>query len=272
MTLSKLKQVSLLLIPANLLLFYIVTKLSNVFFAGVMTLLTVMISIFFIQIERKSLRLKYIEEYKFSDIVIQKFRSEYKGLSAYQLEAVVTGLKQFFMIYSICRSDGKQPKNGFMMPSRIVDELWHNFMLDSQNYAAFCKNAFGGMFHHKPGEDTGGNKKLSLVKSFPTELFNTYKYVKELKHYGMLSVISGVPVLFALDSALQVENGFYYDTQTMQNIELMMLQKTQEASSGSTGSCGGIMASDTVGGCSGGCSGGSCSSGSCGGGCGGGGD
>jgi hypothetical protein len=38
------------------------------------------------------------------------------------------------------------------MPSRAVDEAWHEFILDSPSYIRFCDHAFGQYLHHTPDE------------------------------------------------------------------------------------------------------------------------
>ena len=38
------------------------------------------------------------------------------------------------------------------MPSRVVDEAWHEFTLDSLAYVRFCNGAFGNYLHHTPEE------------------------------------------------------------------------------------------------------------------------
>jgi hypothetical protein len=38
------------------------------------------------------------------------------------------------------------------MPSRAVDDAWHEFILDSVAYTAFCDAAFGAYLHHTPDE------------------------------------------------------------------------------------------------------------------------
>jgi uncharacterized membrane protein YgcG len=38
------------------------------------------------------------------------------------------------------------------MPSRLVDEAWHEFILDSLSYIRFCETAFGEYLHHTPDE------------------------------------------------------------------------------------------------------------------------
>jgi hypothetical protein len=36
------------------------------------------------------------------------------------------------------------------MPSRLVDDAWHEFILDSRAYIDFCDRAFGEYLHHTP--------------------------------------------------------------------------------------------------------------------------
>jgi hypothetical protein len=38
------------------------------------------------------------------------------------------------------------------MPSRAVDDAWHEFILDSVSYTQFCESAFGEYLHHTPDE------------------------------------------------------------------------------------------------------------------------
>ena len=38
------------------------------------------------------------------------------------------------------------------MPSREVDEAWHEFILDTREYSGFCAAAFGEYLHHTPDE------------------------------------------------------------------------------------------------------------------------
>lgn len=41
------------------------------------------------------------------------------------------------------------------MPSRAVDEAWHEFILDTRAYTRFCEEAFGEYLHHTPDEAMG---------------------------------------------------------------------------------------------------------------------
>lgn len=266
MNLSMLRLIGWALVPLNVIGFLLIGKHTNFGVAIVVAPFAIALSLFVMYHFLRKARLDYIKNYQFPSIVMKKFMEQYPKLSMEDTKLVEIGLKQFFMLYALCQ-EGTKPKHGFLMPSRLVDELWHNFMLDSANYYKFCKHVYGGMFHHKPGPDNGGNKKLHLEKKFSKELTNTYEYLKKLKDYTAVATIGSVPVLFALDSLCRIENGFYYDSQVMINIEnAMRTQAVANSTSDSSGSCGGLIATDSAGSCSSG------DGGSCGGGCGGGGD
>ena len=38
------------------------------------------------------------------------------------------------------------------MPSQIVDDAWHEFILFTREYEVFCEKAYGYFLHHTPAE------------------------------------------------------------------------------------------------------------------------
>jgi hypothetical protein len=44
--------------------------------------------------------------------------------------------------------------DGGLVPSGVVDEFWHTFILFTRDYAAFCERHFGYFLHHTPTDDT----------------------------------------------------------------------------------------------------------------------
>jgi hypothetical protein len=42
------------------------------------------------------------------------------------------------------------PSARLSMPSVLVDDMWHKFLLHTRDYAAFCDAAFGRFLHHEP--------------------------------------------------------------------------------------------------------------------------
>jgi len=66
--------------------------------------------------------------------------------------AVEQGLRDWFVC---CAWRGKRELG---MPSKAVDEAWHELILDSVSYVEFCRTVFGTYLHHFPAgkaRDTG---------------------------------------------------------------------------------------------------------------------
>lgn len=47
-----------------------------------------------------------------------------------------------------------------LVPSREIDEFWHNHILYTQNYFNDCLNIFGHYLHHEPASPTDNSQKL----------------------------------------------------------------------------------------------------------------
>jgi hypothetical protein len=189
-------------------------------------------------------RAAFIERYKFPRQVLANFQTRHPQLDAAQVRMVERALRSYFLL--CLRSDFRV----LGMPSNAVDDLWHEFILDTRTYAAFCKRAFGRFLHHIPAGATppGWAHETSLGRTWRLGcLAEGLDPLKSLK----------LPMLFGLDSALAIAGGQVHDPAAMTAI----LQRKKKSSDG--GSCGG------AGGCAGDASG--CSSSGCSGGCGGGG-
>ncbi len=189
-----------------------------------------------------------------------KLALKFPALNSEQLDLVFRGLRQYFM--ACLDANVVNSKKTVGMPSKVVDEAWHEFILMSREYAAFCTKAFGRYLHHSPE----GTMKVPMENA----LANTLEQVKrQALSNTSLATLGGIPLLFALDSALAIEGGFKHDAHTIAAIE-----SRKAAATGSTGSCGSAGSCGASSG-SGDSDGGSCSSGSscsggggCGGGCG----
>lgn len=193
-------------------------------------------------------RERFVRRYTFSAELFAKVQEKYPLLEEKDLYLVAKALRQYFLAY--LRSGGKTVG----MPSRVVDEMWHEFILDTRKYTAFCKKAFGDYFHHIPASRS--QKGVPIANGM--QLTWRLACLEENLNPGKATRL---PLLFAIDEKLKIPNG---------NIHKRSPQVTG-AESGASG-CGGIACSGTStsdassccgdGGCSGGCSGG----------CGGGGD
>ncbi len=88
----------------------------------------------------------YITDYRFPIHIESRVRSRFPGLDDGGWELVERGLREWFVC---CAWRGRTVLG---MPSRAVDEAWHEFILDSRAYVRFCEVAFGEYLHHTPDE------------------------------------------------------------------------------------------------------------------------
>lgn len=89
---------------------------------------------------------RYIAKYEFPDYLWDRVFKRLPDLSRKQVELVERGLREWFVCCA-CRY-----RAVLGMPSRAVDEAWHELILDTRTYAAFCEAAFGEYLHHTPDE------------------------------------------------------------------------------------------------------------------------
>jgi hypothetical protein len=208
--------------------------------------------------KKQSERAAYIKAYHFPATLRGKMALKYPHLSLEQLELVYRGMRQYFLA---CL-DANVVKSGKSvgMPSKVVDELWHEFLLCSREYASFCDKAFGGFLHHTPDS--------SMKVPMHQALGNTLHHIKQRNNGATgIAMLAGIPLLFAIDNALAIEGGFKHDAASLAAIEAQ--RAAAAASSGSCGTGGGCGTSSGSGDSSGGsCSSSSCGGGGCGGGCG----
>jgi hypothetical protein len=193
----------------------------------------------YVAISRNGARLKresYIRQFVFPASILQSLKKIYPQLEERDLYLVARALRQYFLVHS--RSGNRTAG----MPSRVVDALWHEFILDTKTYHNFCSKAFGKYFHHIPAG------KVSSTNSRSEALRRTW-HLACLEENIDPKKATRLPLLFAIDSKMKIPDGHVYD--------LEVIRKAPKADSGDA--CGGF-----------GCSGGNCGADGCSGGCGGG--
>jgi len=199
-------------------------------------------------------RLQVIRQHVFPASLLRKLRDHHPQLDEKDSFLVARALRQYFLIHA---QMGPQALIG--MPSKVVDDLWHEFILDTRAYAAFCDRAFGHFFHHVPasstprGTDIDASLRCTWVMACREENINPDRPLR-------------LPLLFAIDAKLGIEAGQSY------NLKAMI--RPGDSASGCGGlACGGGGSSSDGGGSGGGGGdgggSGGCSGGGCGGGCGG---
>jgi hypothetical protein len=196
-------------------------------------------------------RRQFLEQYRVPDAVVDRFRQKHPGLNGAQEVLVREGLQQYFQICQRARG------RFVSMPSQVVDDLWHDFILFTRHYRNFCDKAFGRFLHHTPVE------AMSSPHLATAGIRRTWFHACRIEGINPKQP-ERLPLLFALDAQLGIAQGFFY-TLNCANAATSSGNTFCASSIGCGGSDSGC-AGDTGGGDSG--DGGS----SCGGGCGGGGD
>jgi hypothetical protein len=96
--------------------------------------------------ETRAKQREFIEGYEFPPGLLSKFSMRWPMLSTQQCVLVFDQLRSYFLrCHDAC---GKM----VAMPSRVADAAWHEFILFTRDYTAFCDSAFGFYLHHTPTE------------------------------------------------------------------------------------------------------------------------
>lgn len=142
-------------------------------------------------------RAEFIREFSLPPGLYDKLREKHHDLSLKDCQLVGHALRQFFLAYL------KSGKQYISMPSQVVDDLWHEFILYTRNYAQFCRRAFGGFLHHTPAAALGGPQRSN------EGLRRCWWQVCREENINPQRP-TRLPLLFALDRKLQIKNGFLY--------------------------------------------------------------
>ncbi len=142
-------------------------------------------------------RAEYIRTFRWPRGLLDRLEKHHPGFTRKDSALVSRGLRQFFLAYLM------SGKRYVSMPSQVADDLWHEFILYTREYDAFCRRAFGGFLHHTPAvvlsEQRKGNEGLRRVWWYCCK----YENIDPVKP-------TRLPLLFALDSKFNIAGGFVY--------------------------------------------------------------
>jgi len=164
------------------------------FYLYLWVIIIVCLAYFYSLWKKDSDRIIFISTYEVPSFIIDKFHTHYPELNEAEIEKVISGLKVYFMCS--VRNDAY-----IAMPSKVVDMLWHEFVLNTYEYEKFCDHAFGQFLHHIP-HTAQTNEGLKGM----------WRYA--CKQEGIDSVHPDrMPLLFGIDCELSIKNGSFYDMQ-----------------------------------------------------------
>lgn len=175
---------------------------------------------------RRSRQLAFIKSYRFHKSIREKVSEKYPHLDANQLYLVFRALRDYFWM---CNHAGRRM---VAMPSQVVDVAWHEFILFTRTYQAFCQKALGRFLHHTPTE----------AMRTPTTAQEGIKRAWRLacaREEINPGTPAKLPLIFAIDTMLQIPDGFNY----------VLDCRESEALAAGSGYCAGAI------GCASGCAG-----------------
>jgi hypothetical protein len=140
-------------------------------------------------------RINFINNYKLPIAVINKFYKHYPKLTPIQISQAVSGLKVYLIL---CLKN----ETYTFVPSKAVDTLWHEFILDRDEYKNFCQNAFGNFLPHIP--------PYYQILISETNLKTIWRASCNEEKINNSTKPSRLPLLFAIDSELGIPDGRNY--------------------------------------------------------------
>lgn len=146
-------------------------------------------------------RKAYIDAFFLPNRVERKLKERYAHLDERDMSDVFRELKEYFHIIRESRDNGNE---AFLsMPSQIVDEAWHEFILCTRGYAEFCQRAFGRFLHHTPAESMKNPAQMQ------EGLERTWRVACDREGIKPNDA-AALPRLFALDAVLEIPDGHHY--------------------------------------------------------------
>jgi hypothetical protein len=203
---------------------------------------------------RRKSRRRYIETYEFPKALQIKLQEELGDTRT--AEIALDGLRGWYL--ACLYADGRL----IGMPSKAVDEAWHEMILMTREYTWFCRQAFGHYLHHSPE---------SLLEVSMDELLAETMALVDSHDLPM--------VLFSADTDAGLEDGTHWHSTDLNRLRVLATaaedrrrRERRRGSSSSTSEAGfaGFFGFGGDGGGSDGggssCGGGGCGGGGCGGG------
>ncbi|HSC80218.1 MAG TPA: hypothetical protein VLC08_07685 [Chitinolyticbacter sp.] len=144
-------------------------------------------------------RIDAINGYVFPAAIRGKLQQQHGAamLDGKALFKVEAALRQFFRI------NGTAGPQRVAMPSQLVDDYWHQFILHTREYQRFCKATLGRFLHHTPASSMAGAHQQNYairrtwVLACRDEGLNPHKPNR-------------LPLLFSIDALLGIAGGYHY--------------------------------------------------------------
>ena len=146
---------------------------------------------------RRLARAQFIRTFTFPPGLYERLEKKRPSLALKDRQLVGRALRQYFLAHL------NSGRKFVSMPSQVTDDLWHEFILYTRQYKDFCNQAFGRFFHHTPAVVLGNDKRDNAG------LRRTWWQCCREENINPKRP-SRLPLLFAIDAKLGIEDGFRY--------------------------------------------------------------
>lgn len=120
--------------------------------------------------------------------VIDRFREQW-AVSADAGAELFTETKRLLWVKHISESRGHS--FGIDPALRILDEMWHVFVLHTREYSAYCQRVYGRYLHHAP---TDKAREVARLRRNP-EAFAQAERERCLRQWRLVTEVAGEPTL-----------------------------------------------------------------------------
>lgn len=207
-------------------------------------------------------RRRFLDTYAFPPGLEVKLAAARPELSATDRALVLEGLRDWFVICASARGP-----RFYAMPSRAVDDAWHELILFTREYRELCRRGLGRYLDHTPAEG------MTAGTSMEDGALATWRAACVLEGIDA-GAPDRLPRIFAVDERVGIEDGVRYAIDPGGDPPFRATRPGVAATGGmlgtaGPGSCGGAFAgcgggssgAGDGGGVSGGCGGGGCGGG-----------
>ncbi len=196
-----------------------------------------------------------LKNWEFDPTYTQVILRQYPHLRAVDIQLAFDQLRIYFYL-----NWANQPKR-IAMSSRLVDQCWHVFLLDTRKYIQFCELVFDNYLHHEPPQieieaiklkEQNPSQFLSFVRAY--QYAQNYEaqwrvesggnnIAKLVNSISQLAFPEKIPTIFKIDEALQIEDGFRYPEEFLRSLADSDLKSAESNASALDGAGGSLAAS-----------------------------
>jgi hypothetical protein len=155
------------------------------------------VGVLYFRLWGQRMREQHIREALMPRFLKKKLLEKYPHFTTKDADLVERGFRQFFLACA------RSKKQFVAMPSKAVDALWHEFILHTKGYEAWCNMALGYFLHHTPAAALGKKAKNN------DGLRRAWYWACKDEAIDPKNP-SRLPLLFALDVKLAIEGGYTY--------------------------------------------------------------